>query len=114
MERFDRLEAKQDALMDKLSELAVQTADNTASLREHMAQTAEVRKQTDILRDFCKQLYLKMEEDRKTQQEEIAPLAKFVDRARYTLFLLPWFGALIIGLDKLGVLATLLNVYKGH
>lgn len=49
-EKYDRLEGKQDAIIDRLNDLVIHTSENTASLREHMNQTAMVRQEVEILK----------------------------------------------------------------
>lgn len=51
-QRIDRIEDKIEKLSDGLNELNVTLARNTTSLEEHMKQTAEVRKQTELLRVY--------------------------------------------------------------
>jgi methyl-accepting chemotaxis protein len=92
--RLERIENKVDKLNDKLQENAIHTAENTASLKEHMQQTIMVREE---LKEAQKQTqavisYVKSVEDR------IDKLSKFKERVIGAM----WIGALIVGFLKIG------------
>lgn len=114
--RLIRLEEKQDALLDKLQTIAVSTAENTASLKEHMAQTIEVRKQTDIL----KQMYAELHEatfkalnaQRDEFKKELAPVHTFVDRFKFTLTILAYSGSAMLLAEKIGMFDAIVNLIR--
>lgn len=112
--RIARLELQQDLIVDKLQTLNVTMAENTMSLKEHMAQTLEVRKQTGILTEMFSELKVQTEQALDFQKEllltEIKPLQKFVDRAKFGAQMICYTGGLILGLEKLGVFAFLFNL----
>lgn len=112
--RLDRLEEKMDQVIDKQVELAVHTAENTASLKEHMQQTIEVRKQTQILGDMF--MALKEDIDNKFQiasqqnEQRVKPIEQFI----YGVKVIGWFVGVMstafLLLDKLGILKLLFKI----
>lgn len=97
---FERLEIKID-------KIAKDTADNTASLREHMQQTLEVRKQTDILTALFKS-------NREETERRFKPLETFKDRCIYSCHCIAYAATALYGAKELGILDFLFNIYKGH
>lgn len=103
MERLNRLEEQQDKLMDKVQEIAISTAENTSSLKEHMNQTLEVRKQTEILQEMFKEL-------KDQTNARIAPLETLAIKAKTLLTYLCYTGTIILAVDKLGLIDLILKI----
>lgn len=103
MDRMNRLEDKIDNLTEKCERIAIETAANTASLKEHMAQTVEVRKQTDLLRGMID--YNKTETNTR-----ISALETFKSNLLAIFRTLCYVGTVIYALDKLGVFSFFINL----
>ena len=102
-ERLARLEDKLDIHYDKLTSLAINTAENTASLKEHMAQTAEVREQTRLLKEYVdtvKEAFI----------VKVSKIEVFIDRAKFSGVILGWLATAVLLLDKLGFLKSIFHI----
>jgi len=103
-DRFDRLETKIDVMSEKQTEFAVAmaslagaTQNNTASLQEHMSQTNEVKKQTQMLFEGLRT----MKEDFDTR---LKPTENFVDRAKFLGAVAAFVLSTVLGLYAAGFL----------
>src|SRR4051812_9355209 len=99
-DRLSRLEEKQDSIIEKVGEMAINTAANTASLKEHMSQTVEVRKQTEMLFEGLKDL-------KEDMDARLKPLDTFVDRAKFLGAVAGVAGTLLVGAAKLGLISII-------
>lgn len=95
--RFNRLEERLDSINDRITELAVQTTENSANLKEHMRRTLAVEETNELLRQL-------IELNKKELEKKIQPLQKFVDRTMFLGTLLSSLFAFVLGLSKLGLL----------
>jgi hypothetical protein len=102
-DRLDKLESKLDLLQEKQSNILVATTENTVSLKEHMAQTLEVRKQTQILQDMYSKLCEDVDGRFKAVEQEMKPYLTFVDRAKFIMSIVGWIVTIYFTSDKLGL-----------
>jgi hypothetical protein len=101
------MEHRLDRMEEKLDKISTATIENTASLKEHMTQTLEVRKQTEILT----KLY---EESKVETEKRLKPLETFKDRCIFSCHIVAYVATAIYGAKELGLLDFLLSIYKGH
>jgi len=113
--RLDKIEQKVDKIAEDVVDVKVSTAANTEalkvynlSLQEHMAQTIEVRKQTEILFNGIEAL-------KKEIDGRIKPLEITSDRVKFTGVVLGVLGGILVGLAEMGWLQPILQLFvKGH
>jgi hypothetical protein len=105
--KIDRVETKVDNNTQVLLEVASHTAANTASLQQHMAQTQEVRKQTQML-------FQGLEAMQKDAEARIKPIEIVIDRIKFSGVILGTLGGALLGLHELGILPYLLKLLSGH
>lgn len=96
-DRFERLENKLDLLTDKQGMLALATQDNTTSLKEHMQQTAEVRKQTQMLFEGLQTL-------KENMDDRLKPTETFIDRIKFLGAVITFVMSIVICLYEAGFL----------
>jgi hypothetical protein len=104
--RFERLETKVDKIADVMVEVKVNTAENTASLQEHMKNNAELKAQTMIL-------FEGIESIKQDTDNRLKPLETMLDRVKYTGVILGVLGGLILGAHELGLFRLLQAFLQG-
>lgn len=93
---MSQLEQKLDKIQEDIVEIKMTLAENTLSLKEHMRRTALAEERIEHVQE---------ESDKKIKAivGELKPIQKHVWAVNWTLKLLPWLGALILGLKELGL-----------
>ena len=100
-DRLERIENKLDMVVEKLSDVRVETAANTASLKEHMEQTILVREQTEALKTA---LVAHVEVDQTMHDK----FNTFMDRAKWSGTIFVSSAAVVGFLYKVGWLSGLI------
>lgn len=104
-EQLDKMEAKIDKLGEDVTDLKVVSAQNSQSLIEHMNRTKAAEEHNKLLETIIQQ---NKEQIEQKLAETIAPIAQFVDRAKYTLIVIGSASAAILFLQKVGFFALFL------
>jgi hypothetical protein len=104
--RLDKLENKIDSIMNEQTKLTLATVENTMSLKDHMLQTIEVRKQTELLKDTCVKIVADIDERFKEKE----PYFRFIDTAKMILSWLGYILLIVLTSDKLGVLDFIFKI----
>ena len=110
--RLDRIEDKLDMTIEKLTSLAVQTADNTASLREHMAQTMMVREEVKEVQAQTQMVKVSLESHIAKEDATLQSLMKMSDRTIFFGKVTAVMAAIFMGLWKLGIIARLARLFS--
>lgn len=101
--RLDRLEEKQDGLVQTQHVIAVDLAEIKVDLKEHMRRTLATEENNTLLREYI-DLY-KLEVTAKMK-----PVETFIDRFKFVGWMIGSLSAGILLAEKLGVLDFLVRV----